>query len=309
MTQYSFAGYLSALEMRLSKTILVEGVTDHQIFSRVINGLIESGELASDSVVLDFADLIDRTGYLMGVREFVEHVHASSTASVDQFFVLVDREFRGFDLGPPPIDRLAGHHMPAPNLMWTRGHSIENYMFSVEAMLEYLRIHHPETVPVSTYGLVRKHFDAAVIWCGALTLALLEARLLGRADGLCKAEHWNHQNSCLDVTAFTTAIAPRCNRPFNSVHFEKRLHEWHSELSRCSTELSRWIAHGHIANSLLWVSIGGTLMAAGVEASTAELIATGMKANKFRVAASWWYVQITAKAPDSPLPLLQWLTG
>lgn len=106
MSTYDFPGYLSALDMRPFRTLLVEGPTDRKILSRLINSLIESGLVDPDSLVIDCADLIDRTGFGMGVREFVEHIHSNSTVGADRFFVLVDREFRGFSIASPLTDTL-----------------------------------------------------------------------------------------------------------------------------------------------------------------------------------------------------------
>lgn len=307
MSTYNFLGYLSALDMRPFRTLLVEGPTDRKILSRLLNSLIEAGVVAPDSVVIDTTELIDRSGFSMGVREFVEHVHANSTAGVDQFFAVVDREFRGFDFVPPPTDLINTHYLASPNCMWTRGHSIENYMFSPDAIIEYLREYYPESVPVSSYPVVTEHFSEALKWCGALSLALYEGSLISRAAGVCRKEHWDLSGRRLDVEPIAFELAKRCRPGFDPVRFSSRVADWHTELQAASPNLPRWIAHGHLSYSLLWAVVGRTLASLGVALDVVEQIETGMNDNKLRSSASWWQRQVDDNSPEYPAPLLEWL--
>lgn len=307
MSEYSFQGYLSALEMRTTKTLLVEGPTDIQILSRILNGLEEAGTVERDTVVIDSADLIQRSGLQMGIRQFVEHVHAASTAQPEKFFVLVDREFRGFELGPPLTDPIGTHYLPAPNCMWTRGHSIENYMLTPEPFIEFLRHHYPESIPVNAYADIERNVSAAVVWSAAVSLALLEAQAIGRSEGVCQTEHWDCVHRYLNAKEYAATLAPRCGATFDSASFTSRVVHWYSELSQVSVELPRWIAHGHISTSMVWVVVGKTLDSLGVDAAVVDQVAKGMKTNKLRIAATWWQQYLASNPPDSPTPLIEWL--
>ena len=309
MSQYSVSGYLSALEMRTSRTLLLEGVTDWQMVSRVVNGFVEEGKLSGDSVVIDTADLLDRTGYAMGVREFVEYVHGLSGDSGELLFAMVDREFRGFRFGPPPEDDISSHHLSAANCMWTRGHSIENYVLSSEAVIEYLRHNHPESVPASIYPEIHRVLELSLPWCGAVTLALAESRLLGRADGLARTDCWDCHQDNFQVGAYARELAARCDASFDVDEFEQNVREWHRELIGISPEVSRWVAHGHLSMGIIWATAATVLAAAGVESKIVEQIASGMRKHKLRSAASWWQSQIEQNAIETPLPLVQWLIG
>src|SRR5690242_4673856 len=126
MSSYSPIGYVNAVSIRNTRTLLVEGRTDKSVVVRLMIELRNQKLLNADNLVIDTADDIQNVpGARLGNREKVEYIHAQ-IAGFQRFAGLVDREFRDFDLAVP-ADHAPHHRVVPQNLFWTRGHSIENY--------------------------------------------------------------------------------------------------------------------------------------------------------------------------------------
>src|SRR5262249_33609637 len=140
---------------------------------------------------VDTADLVKAPEGVIGSRALVEVVHEQANNSGQELGALVDREFRGFDLAPAIKDTIAAHKSVGRLLVWTRGHSIENYFFRADAARAFLRYQFSHlTIPEAEFDRL---FPLFLQWAAALSLALHASGLLDRAKGVCSPTHWNQQ--------------------------------------------------------------------------------------------------------------------
>src|SRR5690242_20019632 len=106
MTPYSLAAYKLAINLRSSKTILVEGSTDKKVLKRLflqhqldhsvkVNCLIDEISIISDEMLSG-----------KGNKEKIELVAAELKSQATKLNWLVDREWEGIDLDNPPKEQV-----------------------------------------------------------------------------------------------------------------------------------------------------------------------------------------------------------
>jgi hypothetical protein len=121
--------YLKYLEIDdLSRHILVEGRDDKRIFELLLRELCHTDE--KSQILVDSAEAFVECH--PENRETVEDICNKITGEAysDRLVAFVDREFREFDF-PQLLDRVDGHKISG-QLVWSRGHSIENYFFDFD---------------------------------------------------------------------------------------------------------------------------------------------------------------------------------
>lgn|GEM_PF-1641861 len=131
--QYNIEGYISIIEISERKRLLVEGIDDKKFFEIFQNKLPLSFKFD-----IDTAQDINSTPPL-GNCQIVEKIsqEISNQSYSYKFVGFVDREFRGFD-SVTLTDNLRCHKQDR-RLIWSRGHSIENYFFDRQMLCEFLR--------------------------------------------------------------------------------------------------------------------------------------------------------------------------
>jgi len=131
--QYNLQSYLNLVQMSERKHLLVEGKYDKQFFRLF---LYES--IPHIKVDIDTAESLISSERVLGNRQKVENVTEtiSSKDYASRFVGFVDREYREFDL-EEIVDRLE-YHNQISRLVWSRGHSIENYFFTHQIVKESL---------------------------------------------------------------------------------------------------------------------------------------------------------------------------
>ena len=184
------SGYQSHLDMLAGVTrppivILVEAKDDAAALAKLFNEL-------NIPVRLHRADCIRPAGGL-GARELVEEAHTLARIRGLFLFAFVDREGRLTTTGWPPTETLSGHFRDPSGIGWTRGHSIENYIMTIDAIGSGLRDQHPEPSGQAVREF-EAHFDAALRLACVLTRAIMNLGLVAR---LRKTIHFN----LVDVSA------------------------------------------------------------------------------------------------------------
>jgi hypothetical protein len=131
--QYNLQGYLNSVQMSGRKHLLVEGKYDRQFFRIFLDTFISHIE-----VDIDTAENLSSPEIVGGNCQKVEKVAEtiSSKEYAARFVGFVDREYREFDL--QEITDKLGCHNQISRLVWSRGHSIENYFFTHQIVKESL---------------------------------------------------------------------------------------------------------------------------------------------------------------------------
>ena len=142
MEKYNPAAYRIYLQLSEKKHVLVEGKSEKIAFRNLKYELdIDIDELEIDSAeyLIEFEDSEGHPQKL-GNREKVEEISKIVVAEsqnlenngrepyADKFIGFVDREYREFQVSNS-IQDLLNCHRVSDRLVWSRGHSIENYLF------------------------------------------------------------------------------------------------------------------------------------------------------------------------------------
>jgi hypothetical protein len=122
---YEYSDYLAMVSTSREPHLLVEGKGDLRFFKL----LFDQFQL-KDIVHLYAVEDIDCFPNINGNRGHVEHL---CRQNFENLFGFVDREFRKFQISKRISDEINGHNIDG-NILWSRGHSIENYCFSFDIL-------------------------------------------------------------------------------------------------------------------------------------------------------------------------------
>jgi hypothetical protein len=208
-----------------------------------------------DAIDIDSAQDLIGFNRSLGNREKVEEICASveDTPYAQRLVGFVDRDFRGFEIGASLGDDV-GRHTVLGRLVWSRGHSAENYFFEFATLREPLRdfsvteyfdraLDRFETVLEPTIGLA----------CAA-TLAGRECNLLWVIPKI----NWRMvQVSPPAVTLaraiWQEALVERHNlTPLQADALGARLDTWRRLVSASDYSVVRWLCHGHAGLAFIW---------------------------------------------------------
>jgi hypothetical protein len=311
--QYSASGYPSAVTLRSKRTILVEGPSDKGIVTKLFMTLRRLQRASTDNLVIDTAqDVPDASG---GNRARVEAMHATVGGSA-KFAAFVDREFRNFDM--QTVDDHAPRHAEIPNyLFWTRGHSIENYFSDSDFVIACLEQHYPEHLPERYSQVVSNAFPSILRSAASITLALepndpaaLPSDRLSRVSSIKQLDLWRvlpDGSVEIDVAAFEAALTGRGFSQLQATAFSQRQAAFISILQRKDLSVSKWICHGHLADSHVWSALGALLQHGGMESRYATQIAWGNRQAQGRTVADHWSISCAADEGEPPAALINWL--
>lgn len=314
----TFREYIASIQMSKHPHILLEGTQDKSFFSRMnersrsisrsmpVNVSITTAEeLQAETINTDQAignrDKVELVCGLVGNRSFQK-----------RFVGFVDREFRAFTFCDTIGDTLRSHHCTG-RLVWSRGHSIENYMFDYEVFREPLCDFSPnQQVADVALDILKENFSEILNIGCALGLAARAQRQLSTVR---RTVHWEileltkstlrwdtdkwsdrlTQHSHLDTSTSKTLAC----------EFDRWL-----EIARSSDpEDVRWACDGHIGMDLIWSSyariiydIRRSAVVAGAKPNNQREAILRTNGNvKFNHLARKWARSTCAGGRDSPI--------
>ncbi|WP_437997198.1 DUF4435 domain-containing protein [Sorangium sp. So ce185] len=310
MSSYSLSGYISVLETRTSSTLIVEGINDKKIVAGLIRRFETLGILRARKLVVDTAEMISGSTGVCGNRAIVETVHAQATRLGIDLFAFVDREFREFVFGPPVIDAVGGHYVAAPNLIWTRGHSAENYAFhraTVEAFLSRIV---PEHVDSEMSDRAVAAVPSIMRWLAALSISLARGHVVTRCNKMLSMASWEVDTSgclALNVNAVRAQMVARCVSGTEADVIVNDVQIFERDMQQNATDVSRWVSHGHVGSDGLWSGVAKVLLAVGLSSNVAQEIATAHRDTKLRIGAEIWGDQVKSGDVKMPQNFIDWL--
>ncbi len=185
--RYTPKEYRTKLLMSNCKHVLVEGRSDKTLFILMRDELQLSQNLGNltDQINIDTAENLNQGED--GAIENSDKVRAlcKSLENKEKFrgkFVgFIDRELYEFEWdGTESIEDRVEKHIQHHYLVWSRGHSIENYLFDFQILYEPLRDFLGITYFSEVLALFRDNFDSALCIASALGLAAAKLGLLKR---------------------------------------------------------------------------------------------------------------------------------
>jgi len=290
-------------------TLLVEGATDKRAMFRALRKLETDGRIASDSVYVDSAHLIDVSEACVGNRERVEVVHAAARAAGYAVFALTDREFRDFATSPVIKDERPSHRQVG-SVFWTRGHSIENYFFEPSYAASHLLYRHSDAVSPAMLQAIDRYWKQLLCNAAALSIAARDNCFLKKLRGALTTEAWILVSPGfigLSADALEKAITLRGEACVAAGAFASSFRDALAAMEACpDAECARWIAHGHLADEVLWLAIGRILQHEGAPPEVVHDVAVGHKEDKaFNRADRWGEAHAMPIAVPTPVALWQ----
>jgi len=263
MTESSFdlAAYRNWVRMSRNKRIVVEGRDDKQVFLMFLEELRERAGIGEEvaGVAVDSAEHMIGFETALGNREKVETLCStlSGTPDAEKIVGFVDREFREFDRGTPLHDCVQAHKR-RDRLVWSRGHSIENYCFDFDVLRRPLCDLPKAEADRQALGLMQSVFENAIRLACSASLAGEE---LGKLDKVEASVHWQ----ILDL-----ALQPEPKLLLNLRGWQEKLVRSHGvgvpvaeslvgafqarseQVDASDFDVVRWMCHGHIGFKFIW---------------------------------------------------------
>ena len=191
----SYQTFVNWVMMSRKPHILLEGTRDKSFFDSFslaianregdtsgITSRSRPAIVTAESIKAD----IPGEGNRYKVEKVCELVGSYSFAS--KFVGFVDREFRKFRLGDRVEDKLRTQRRQG-RLVWSRGHSIENYLFDFDTVETPLRVCTPDPeIAQSALEILRANFEEIVNIACSLGLA---ARDLGQMELVRRTVTWD----------------------------------------------------------------------------------------------------------------------
>lgn len=310
------ATYAAYVQFSTNKHLLVEGPHDKILFTLLQDELYRrSGRpRRAFRIDIDTAEDLICPGTALGNREKVESVCDLVVGSsyADKLVGFVDREFRGFERGDVLRDSLESHRVLG-RLVWSRGHSIENYVFDFELLREVARDLSPTPYFVNALDLFSDVFEGAVRLACAISLAADAANLIKRARASIRWEmirllpsavepNFEEWNSILNSLGFTSSDAES---------FLDNVSGWLRKVETADFRVVRWMCHGHIGFCMIWAVYVGCLVETcrqhGLpkpEAEAAKFLRT-REGDRFHTSASWWVRRALGNQCVYPIEVLK----
>ena len=253
--KYQLSDYINLLQMTNRKHLLVEGKNDQRIFRIMIDEFKKNTSNEEVKIDIDIAqDLVD-FGVMLGNREKVEMVCQNIIGKPGELKIVgfVDREFREFELQPDLIDKVLGHKVNG-RLVWSRGHSIENYYFEFLILRNPLRDLGIISNFESALLLYEKIFDSIIRLACAASLAAHELKNYSmiRASIDWKVFQINSQKIMMNYNEWRNRILENGNTSQLADQILDKFRKWDTQLQTADLAIVRWICHGHIGIKTMW---------------------------------------------------------
>lgn len=250
---YDVASYRAKIRMTSLKHLLVEGKSDKRLFQLLLSRL----QGGSQFIVVECAELIRNTEP-MGNRAKVEAVCEGLNGSTHAGKItgFIDREFRGFELGDLVSDDIATHFTTG-RIVWSRGHSLENYFFCVEVLRNPLRsltttVHFEEALAMFEPALASVLRIASAVSLSAFDNQLITLLARSITPGV-----FVYTDSTLRVDEMEWARLLRIKHRLDEPRIARVLDSyanWIYRLGQVDEITCKWICHGHSGMSIIFAA-------------------------------------------------------
>ncbi|MCE2458975.1 MAG: DUF4435 domain-containing protein, partial [Dehalococcoidia bacterium] len=302
--------FVAAVGMSKLPHILLEGSQDKDFFTRMCETI---WKVPKRHVNIATAEQLNSDGSILGNRDKVEIVCdlVLQHSFQSRFIGFVDREFRGFALHESVGDDLRTHWC-CGRLVWSRGHSIENYLFEFDVVRRAL-------LDCSTNGevagialeVLEEQFPQVIRIACALGLTGKEYNELGVVR---RTVHWSTMRLIdgkfsWDIDVWDKALNDHANLPDKTrASLVNGFRRWFDIAEVSPLDDVRWGCDGHIGLNLIWAAYTTAIYdtAASMEAvkpNAANQRDAILKVDdkiKFNQMASNWTLLRSWEADDSP---------
>jgi hypothetical protein len=312
MSSYTSIGaYRIALLTRSARTILVEGDTDVTVIKRLLLEKSLDRECAGSRPVIDRVALVNDAALSgLGNKCRVLTVSQAIPASAVKFRAFVDKEWSGYDFQQSSHVQFLENYNSTDNVWVTKGHSIENYFFDNNYYREYFLRNFGDKLSPQFFELVPEVLDSALNVAFAFSVAAREAELIERCGGVMSRSVLRlvgqHQIS-LDLTEVRRLLSNRGADEERLVLFAQEYENALQISVRDITDKSiiRWLAHGHLGDSVVWSAFSLFAIGLGLDEDSADQIQSGRRKEKISDGAH--FIAQRADCEKAPLDaLVEW---
>lgn len=301
MSSYtSINSYLLAVKLRSAKTILVEGPYDKKVLSRVFLEHHISGG-ANPEFLIDDASIVNDKERMTGLGHKDKVLMLGGEIGESQRFTfLVDREWDGWSFVPELQDNAEVNRAVG---FVTKGHSIENYWFLENALVEYLKSMYSEHLGVDFFNELNVRFNSFIRFSAAYSLAAKDANIITRCGGLLKASHieWSGAEynldqsilTCLQARGVTANIITLLEQKYKLIH-------------EATPDTLQWLSHGHLGEESLRCCSAHLAISHGASGAVVEAIERGGKLDKLAFDATY-IAQLPSDSIDPLDKLISWV--
>lgn len=264
--QMTVEEYLTEREMSNLPVLLVEGSDDDIVFQLIRDELIKHSDEQSTELIdllqkleIDTpASISSPTGEKLGNRSKVEHI--CDMADREPFHGIlvgfVDREFREFEVTDRIVDNLNCHNQVG-RLIWSRGHSIENYLFDWSHLRDGLRDYSiNSSFPFQkALELFENNFPLILNYASAISLAARETSHLDLVQRSFNRIMFSFDNDVLRFNHHNWNDSLDKNQRLDQgrrVSLINSFKEYLIVIECTSRPIPRWICHGHIGINFIW---------------------------------------------------------
>jgi len=301
--------------MTRNRVLLVEGDKDRRAFRRLIRAIAPCDSRVSLDVDIDTADILrSPKGRSLGNREKIEAFceQLKDKHIADKFVGFVDREFREFYLdGNGPMQDLLTGHFVHERLVWSRGHSIENYFFDLDILREAFQLFADSESSHSALETFRRVFGPSLFLACAASLAANDTGFLTLVAGSIdwKIIQLSKDSVAIDVAQWKDRLVnDRGATECIADQIIDRYNYWHSRAAVSQPQTVRWLCQGHIGFRMIWAVYARCLYEASgrTERETVDVLRADEKV-RFCACAEFWAKRTTGGGVPYPSAVLAML--
>jgi hypothetical protein len=262
MARFNLNDYRAYIRISHNKRMLVEGKGDKRFFIDLLDALFTKYKqpITRDQIEIDTAEELIGEGFqtTRGNREKVEYVCNSviGTSDADKLVGFVDREFREFDWRDEFLDRINGHRVVG-RLVWSRGHSVENYFFEMRYLSDSLSAFSVNDRFKEALRRFHAIFESVLRSACAASIAGLE---LNKLSLIKRGIDWNlvdlsTEKMSIKITDWKAALIthqglqePQAQELIDRYQF------WLERVEAASFQVVRWLCHGHTGFAFIWLA-------------------------------------------------------
>ena len=232
-----------------NKFLLVEGRDDLYLIQALFDETLGLDWRDTYGIVIDKAEvLLSEPEKSKAIEAVVKLV--SKTNLRDKLVGFVDREFRGFTWENGVLTDIIKKHFIDDRLLWTRGHSAENYFLDKKILLTPFRDVSGEIFQKS-YAMFKKNFDSYLRVACKLSLTAKNLKYLTRIR---TSIEWDmiEESGNFDIEKWKKQLSKRGFSPQDVQKIITTYIEIDNVVNSADIETIRWFCDGHLSFLLLW---------------------------------------------------------
>jgi hypothetical protein len=167
----------------------------------------------------------------------------------------VDREFREFDLADE-IKDMIGKHNVIDRLIWTRGHSIENYYFDFSILRKPLRDNSVTPYFDDALELFEQNLERVIVLACALSLASNECGMVQHVKGSIDwtVLEFDASGIVINTSNWLRLLNRKKMRKGDVSYLIETFQKWLGKVAVANFNVVRWLCHGHIGIKVIWAA-------------------------------------------------------